>query len=320
MKLLLNPGAGWSATTPFLYTLSYDQQYCHCGHQKESGYLRNVYSTDTENNIKTVLQGYWSASDAKINSPMGQVLSVKNKYVQHFDSKFLEHFFSAPYTIEKYVEYYKKHFEAIKDTYESVADFSNFNFTLPEQFLQKIAPYLMENFEVKVTFQFRDPIKRYFSEIGSNILQNFDSDLNLKEKIYKKGKKQKKMFDYRTEKQKFSPFCDFVSAYEKFERVFGKENCYYVIMEEFWTQKEELERLSDFLSYKITKLHENCYVPDMRSKAPRYEWLKDQWESDIEDIGPIEITIGKTRMKHFYDDFMKKFGKIPDSWVDIRNV
>ena len=30
--LLMNVGVGWAATTPFLYTLSIDQRYCHPGH------------------------------------------------------------------------------------------------------------------------------------------------------------------------------------------------------------------------------------------------------------------------------------------------
>ena len=87
-------------------------------------------------------------------------------------------------------------------------------------------------------------------------------------------------------------------------------------MEDFWTKKDELERLSDFLSYKITKIHENCYVPDMGSRAPRLEWLKDQWESDLVDIDEEILYEARTVMRPFYLHWQNKFGKLPDSWVD----
>ena len=44
--LLMNIGVGWSATTPFLYTLSIDQRYCHPGHIKENHYLRMIFEQD----------------------------------------------------------------------------------------------------------------------------------------------------------------------------------------------------------------------------------------------------------------------------------
>jgi len=313
VKLLLNPGAGWSATTPFLYTLSYHQKYCHCGHQKESGYLRKVYSNDFD---QSLVDSDWNAPQKKIDSPMGRVLSVRNQYVKHFDPHFLEQYYKAPYTIQNYVEYYRKHWEATRWEYESVSDFSNFNFSLPIEFLQKIAPILQEFFEIKVTFQFRDPIRRFFSEVGSGIVKNIDENEDLKERIWKKTKNHKKLFLYKLKKGNFSPNCEYLSTFEKFQKVFGEKNCYFVVMEDFWTKKDELERLSDFLSYKITKIHENCYVPDLGSRAPRLEWLKDQWESDLVDIDEEILCEARTVMRPFYLHWQNKFGKLPDSWVD----
>ena len=47
--LLMNIGVGWSATTPFAYTLGIQQKYCHIGHLKENSYLRMLYEQDILN-------------------------------------------------------------------------------------------------------------------------------------------------------------------------------------------------------------------------------------------------------------------------------
>ena len=50
--LLMNLGTGWSATTPFLYTLTIDQKYCHPGHVKENHYLRMIFEQDCLNSTE----------------------------------------------------------------------------------------------------------------------------------------------------------------------------------------------------------------------------------------------------------------------------
>ena len=52
----------------------------------------------------------------------------------------------------------------------------------------------------------------------------------------------------------------------------------------------------------------------MGSNAPKYDYLRDQWESDIEDLTESDIKKSMNYMKHFYDNFENYFGYIPLSW------
>jgi len=72
-------------------------------------------------------------------------------------------FVSEPFTIQKYVDYHKAHWENIKDNYKSLADFSNSNGALSPSFLKKIIPILQNDFDVKVVMIFRDPVRREWS-------------------------------------------------------------------------------------------------------------------------------------------------------------
>ena len=88
-------------------------------------------------------------------------------------------------------------------------------------------------------------------------------------------------------------------------------------MEDLWDknqEKEQLEALSNFLSYKITKLHDNCYVPDMGSRAPHLPFLQDQWESDIDDLEEQDLHSAHLYMSRYYTDFKNTFGYLPSSW------
>ena len=109
---------------------------------------------------------------------------------------------------------------------------------------------------------------------------------DMKTRLLIRKKKHKQLFFHLLKQECCSSLCDFSGAYNKFASVFGVENTYVTIMEDLWDknqEKEQLEALSNFLSYKITKLHDNCYVPNMGSRAPHLPFLQDQWESDIDD-------------------------------------
>ena len=114
-----------------------------------------------------------------------------------------------------------------------------------------------------------------------------------------------------------STLCDFSGVYTKFASAFGVESTYVTIMEDLWDktqEKEQLERLSNFLSYKITKLHDNCYVPNMGSRAPHLPFLQDQWESDIDDLEEQDLHSAHLYMSRYYTDFKNTFGYLPLSW------
>ena len=307
--LLLNPGSGWSGTSPFLYTLAYQNKYAHQGHYKENWYLVKLA---TNGNSEEKHNSNTSRRPSK--GSMGDVLSTTNRFAQNTN---LDYITSSPYSIDNYISYFTEHYENIKETYSAVCDFSNANLDLPQSFLESISQKLLENFEVKVTFQFRDPVRRFFSEVGTSIQSSSENYNDFMHKLYVERKKQKKLFFYYLRNQYFSPNCEYVKAYEKYSSIFGKDNCYYIIMEDFWDDKQkdvQLDKLSNFLNYKITQIHENAYVPDMGSNAPKYEYLRDQWESDIEDLTEFDIKKSIKYMKHYYNDFENYFGYIPLSW------
>jgi len=70
---------------------------------------------------------------------------------------------SEPYTIQKYIDYHKAHWENIKDNYKSLVDFSNSNGALNPSFLKKYIPILQNDFDIKVVMIFRDPVRREWS-------------------------------------------------------------------------------------------------------------------------------------------------------------
>ena len=318
--LLLNPGVGWAATTPFHYTLTLDNKYAHMGHLKENWYLKRLCEYPKyEDHFKEIYcSGQNLYNKRPSNHPWGQYLSQKNKFAVKTP---LDPYLASPPSIENYISYWKSHWETVKDTYAAVCDFTNGNYALPYEFWMEVAPKLREHFDVKVTFQFRDPVRRYFSEVGSLLNKKFEFSVehkeDMKSKLLIRKKKHKKLFFYLLKQNCCSTLCDFSGAYNKFASVFGVENTYVTIMEDLWDktqEKEQLERLSNFLSYKITKLHDNCYVPNMGSRAPHLPFLQDQWESDIDDLEEQDLHSAHLYMSRYYTDFKNTFGYLPSSW------
>ena len=84
-------------------------------------------------------------------------------------------------------------------------------------------------------------------------------------------------------------------------------------MEEFWAG--DTQPLEDFLDFPLPKIHENVYYPDMGSKAPHYDYLKDQWQSDTEDITKefYDYCLGK--IQYIYNEFVWEYGRMPEAWM-----
>tara|TARA_B100000424_G_scaffold91675_1_gene68987 strand:+ start:216 stop:527 length:312 start_codon:yes stop_codon:yes gene_type:complete len=100
-------------------------------------------------------------------------------------------------------------------------------------------------------------------------------------------------------------------------RVFGQDKVLPIIMEQFWNperKKEQCERLSRFLDYEITDIHENVYYPDRGSKAPHTEGLKDQYGSDFEDMTPELYEWSKQYLGFVYSDWEKCYETLPEEW------
>lgn len=286
MNFLLNAGVGWSATTPFYYTLALDNKYCHAGYQKENAYLK-LLTNVPDNKLERFL-----ADKRKKALP-------QHPWVQMVDNSIAldDDLYAPPYSLDRYVDYYQKLYEKTKSTYHAVADFSTANFKLPEDFLVELRDKLSPHFDIRVTFQFRDPISRYFSEIGTHL-----------------GKDHRNNFKKYLTTKKIKKHAYYVQGIQKFERVFGKDRVMPIIMEEFWRDKKNTEKLSEFLQYPIHTIHENAYVPDRGSNAPHYEGLFDQWQSDSEDMSPDLYDWALQYLGFVYDDWENHYGAIPKYW------
>ena len=293
--LLLNPGTGWAATTPFYYTLALDNKFTHAGHLKENSYLYTLKNPEYESYF---LKKWEKNQDQHL---------VNENTLNHFSDEYMNDFINRKRDIDKYIDYYKKHFEEIDRP--SVADFSNYNLSMKEDDLKSIADKLREHFNIKVTMQFREPVKRFFSETGSiisfnknrkSLLNVYKQDLRMTMLI--RAQDHTGLFLYRIKKRDFSNLCFYMKNYKKFANVFGRENVLPIIMEKFWDPdqfKEQTERLSNFLNFKITKIHENAYFPDKGNEAPQLAGLPDQWKSDIDKLTDKVYNEAAAVMKNF---------------------
>ena len=308
VKLLLNVGTCFSATSPFHFTVSLDQKCVYTGHVKEHAYLLNLM---VEKPVDRSLSENLSPDKRpkpnlveKGRKP--EILTHRSKYiVGKWTKKEESQFFDEKLSLDNYIAYYLKHWENCKQDYEYVGDFSNHNALLSIPFMQSIKNKLLEHFDVKITMQFRDPVRRLFS-VANKLVKD--------EKYSNKTPIQ--LMHYWLSGA-LEPNAYYSSIYRKYAQVWGVENVRAIVMEDLWnpdTQKQELEYLSDFLGYKFTKVHENAYYPYRGSNAPKYEYLVDQWSSDWTILTNEQYKICASIMKPIYTEFKKTFGYIPQGW------
>ena len=313
VKLLLNVGTCFSATSPFHFTVSLDNNCVFTGHVKESVYLLNLMYEKPDRSISgNFVPDKIPKPDIVPKGRKPDVLTHRSKYIVGKWTKEEEsQFFYEKPSIENYIAYYLKHWENCKHDYACVGDFSNHNALLSITFMQSIKEKLLEHFDVKITMQFRDPVRRLFSIANAQTNPKHQGNSGQ----YPNMTPIQVMYKWlsgRFESQSF-----YSSLYRKYCQVWGVENVRAIVMEELWnpdTQKQELSHLSDFLGYNLTKVHENVYYPDMGIDPPKYKYLIDQWSSDWTNITDVQYRTCANLMKPIYLEFKKTFGYIPDEW------
>ena len=293
--LFLNVGTGWSGTTPLYYTLGWYNKYCHSGHRKEKGYLWLMDLSETRNTFERVkfYKQFFGPSKQSTTNRKPKIFTHESKYIGgNWTPEEINYFWSPPFTIEKYIEYYVKHWDFIKHDYKAVSDFSNPNGQCSPEFLRKYAPALKSVFDVKIHAVFRDPLRRLWS---------------LRQKQNPKDPVRQFM--------KMGVDFGYVQFFIKFVEAFGIDNCYMTIMEEFWNG--QTKELSDFIDYEIKDVHPNAYVPDLGPNAPRIQYLDDQWESDIMHMTKEVKEYGLNMLKPVYIHFKDYFGDLPEQWSKL---
>ena len=293
--LFLNVGTGWSGTTPLYYTLGWYNKYCHSGHRKEKGYLWLMDLSETRNTFERVkfYKQFFGPSKQSTTNRKPKIFTHESKYIGgNWTDDEIKYFWSPPFTIEKYIEYYVKHWDFIKHDYKAVSDFSNPNGQCSPEFLRKYAPALKSVFDVKIHVVFRDPLRRLWS---------------LRQKQNPKDPVRQFM--------KMGVDFGYVQFFLKFVEAFGIDNCHITIMEEFWNG--QTKELSDFIDYEIKEVHPNAYVPDLGPNAPRIQYLDDQWESDIMHMPKEVKEYGMNMLKPVYIHFKDYFGDLPEQWSKL---
>ena len=315
-KFIISIGVGWSATTPLWYTLQVQNKFVHAGLQKEMGYLDQVSYSPAERFQKQ------RESEAKLSFPESRdvnIVSLLRSYDINANRRLPEvktdifltqedkrNLRSFPYTLDKYITYYKRLWETLQENncpYQAVGDFSNANAWLREKFCHKLVDKLSEDFDVKVLMIVRDPIRRLWSEIGSFWVSESPRQWeNIEE--YKDL-----FFDYIRKNHHI----DYSMPIEKWEKVCP---LHIVIMEQLWEgdqQDKEKQRLSDYLEYDIKKIHQNVYCPDRGPNPPHYAGLHDQWSSDKYWLSD-ELYNQVLPFFPIYQRWIDRFGSLPLYW------
>ena len=290
-KLLFGTGIGWSATTPLYETLR-SHKIINSGISKEPETLDWIANKDSHT---------WKyRRSPKYNEYIGR--KSESKLINS------ELLFSEDTTLDNFVEYYKL---LSDENRPYVSDFSNNNAYLSTNFISEIAPTLKENFDVKVIMIFRDPIRRGYSESSSHYTQQWDD------------KDPKSRFEWRSVRKRFP---DSISYWKNllqqeeyntskfsYVQIYLKYAAHFptlpIVMEDLWGGN--IQPLENFLGCKINSLHNNCYYPEMGTKAPRYEGLEDQWMSDMQDLSEEDYAFGKTYTQWIYDEWYEEFKTRP---------
>ena len=294
---MISVGTGWSATTPLWYTLQVDNQFVHSGLEKESKYLDSILRPVKKYNVieKIRLRNKGFHKD--------RLPQVKNDIF--LTQEDIIAFTKPPFTLDKYITYYRRLWETLQEndcSYQGVSDFSNVNAWLPEKFCYEVVERLSEYFDVKVLLIVRDPIRRLWSEMGGY----WDPD---SPRQWENIEEYKKMFFDHVN----WGHLHYLRIIEKWERV---APTHVIIMEQLWEgdeQEREKQRLSDFLDYDIKNIHENVYCPDRGVNAPHYKGLHDQWWSDKYSLSD-ELYNQVLPLMPIYQQWVDRYGSLPLYW------
>jgi len=271
IPLLLNFGTAYSATSPLWRTLQDDTKYLHTGHRKKTHWLWLLRNQDTNVERKFVLTP----------EPSAQVSSRQHiKFTKEEEN----YFFSLPTSIEKYIQYYKRHWDYLDGEFKSVGDFCNKMAVADEEYLCYLRDKLSEHFDVKITLIFRDPVRKIWSEARTEYSRMYNK---------KGGIRRSALYG---------------EVYEKYARVFGEERVLPMVMERIW---EDPSELSDFLGHPIPKMHRNAYYPERGTNIKEFPEFWDQWRNEK---NPIDYDRLRREFDLCYQDYKRVFGDIPVEW------
>ncbi len=204
-------------------------------------------------------------------------------------------------------------------------DFSNSNTTISLDYLLKIAPILEEEFDVRVTMIWRDPIDRSYSH-ASDEYQMYvlkKSESTMWEKFPSKHKQENFQFYayWRMIRKKYPTSIAYwksqlvgnnqkvTPSYAKIYHTWAKAFTHVmpVIMEDLWYgHSNQLERLEKFVGYPVGILFDNGYISGYATEQHQ--------QSDLEDISDDDRAYAYERIQWVYQEYETVFGPRPSTW------
>ena len=278
-KLLLSAGLPSSGSTSLYYTV-WDNNYAHGGVLKENNYLLSIQSPERfkqnrkKKDFGKKIDTPWKTNSEFFNPSLSE---------EHYTNVSFDALCSS--SLEKYINYNLKLWEDVKDNFQSVADFSNSNRHLTEEFMMSIRDELLKYFDIKVVMIFRDPIRMVWSTCNRRSKLGEGSPESILEKN----------FDH--------PNLKYVELYEKYVRVWGKDKVKLIINEDFY--KGDTKSLSKFLEFNILPTYKKItHLSSLKEKLYS-QWCNYNYET---------WKYAYENMKWVYENFENNFGYIPSDW------
>lgn len=302
--LLLSHGVGWSAHSPIIYTLQRLTKYCHNGFTKKLNYLylvggdtRACLTDSLITEIKYhVLNHQWENRNSHVGHKMNTTEDLSP--LKDFPLEVFEDFCTPPYTIDKYITFYKTLWEIVEPQgYKAVSDWSPYVHT-PALYNALTSNHLQDHFNLKGLIIVRDPIRRAFSHALS---------------INARYKENNTIHNYL--------HC-YIEELDRIRTINPDTQIF--VMEELWENPNgrEKKKLSDFLQCNVTDLWQNGYAPDLGHLIP--EDPKDfistkgtpcQYAGQRDAILTPELYREyRKQYSYIYDNWKRRFGILPRYW------
>ena len=320
-KLLLHSDWNWAATSPLVYTLQRNTKYAHFGYTKSFKILEPYFKpTNTIDKLKPfsqrgsgalqdlynrVANGTWENFKSydpgthRLNTTQ-DLEPLRDFPLSHF-SKLVK---GLP-TISKYVDFYSALYEhVVKKGYKSVGDTYSL-FKPKTEFIKRFNDTIISEFDVKIIFLTRDPVRRAFSKYLSDRQRTEDCPSYGNPKGVRLNPLPLKLY-----------VKDYIPKILQYNQIFGEENIHVVAMEDLWeddgTAKKEL---SDFLDYPITNLWKNLYAPD---RGHLVEYDRDvpcqAYGQNLQELTEDIYYHYKSKYQYAYDAWEKHYGSLPLHW------
>ena len=323
--MILFCGWGWAATSPLIYTLQRNLKYAHFGYTKTFKILSSpkwknnelTYKRSDSNNAYRIYeklsQGIWENYKSDEPGSHRMNLTVDLEPLHDFPISHFTQLVTGDPSISKYMDFFHAlHDHVITKGYKSVGD----GYMGRKPFADASSPFCKRNwiehcnqyaetlkseFDVKVLFIARDPVRRAFSNYICRL-----------EKI----QKRESTHTLRTEALPDElHIYDYVYEINSIRRYF-KDNVYVTVMEELW-EGDGAKGLSEFLGHPVHKsdLWKNLYAPD------RGHLIEHDSDVPCQAVGQGILELIPEIYWHYrekydfvYEKWKRTFGSLPLYW------